>query len=180
MCTSTSFLVDHSKSYTIAIFGSLLEYFARFAYSPIPPSEMTPLRLFGLVSSLSFLALRGYAMCHCSSNFNHIIQTSSDNANPKQELVTTGPYTFMRHPAYTGWFYYTVSTQILLGNPFCFLGYACVSWKFFKERIPYEEGTLIERFEEYEEYKKRTFVLIPFIDGTTIGELQGTSGVKKD
>jgi protein-S-isoprenylcysteine O-methyltransferase Ste14 len=43
------------------------------------------------------------------------------------------------------------------------IGYTYVSWKFFKERIPYEEKTLMERFKEYKKYKAESYVGIPFI-----------------
>ena len=169
VCTSTSFLVDHSVSYSAAFFFSLFEYGLRFLFSSTSPASMTPLRFLGLVSSLSFLSLRSYAMSHCGNNFNHIIQSTSNNANPSQKLVTTGPYKYLRHPAYTAWFYYTLSTQVLLGNRLCLVAYAVASWKFFKERIPYEEGTLRERFEGYDEYRARTWVLIPGIEGGKSG-----------
>ena len=123
VCTSTSFLIDHSTSYTAALAASLLEYVLRLLYASIvggggttsSPTTMTSLRLIGLASSLSFLSLRSYAMCHCGSNFNHVIQSTDTNANPRQVLVTTGPYKYLRHPAYTAWFYYTLSTQVRRG-----------------------------------------------------------------
>lgn len=53
--------------------------------------------------------------------------------------------------------------QCILGNKLCIIVYTWVSWKFFKERIPYEERTLMERFKEYKEYKTKSWVGIPFI-----------------
>ena len=70
---------------------------------------------------------------------------------------------FFRHPAYTGWFYFSIGTQVLLNNPLCTLAYAAASWYFFYMRIPYEERTLLHFFPEYREYRERTHVLIPFI-----------------
>jgi protein-S-isoprenylcysteine O-methyltransferase len=63
-----------------------------------------------------------------------------------------------------GWFWYTVGTQIILGNPICTIGFAFASYKFFAERIEDEEEKLIEFFgQKYEQYRKRTIVGIPAI-----------------
>jgi len=42
--------------------------------------------------------------------------------------------------------------------------YFYANWKFFSERIPYEETQLVKIFgEEYEEYRRNTAIGIPFI-----------------
>ena len=80
------------------------------------------------------------------------------------ELVTTGIYRYLRHPSYTGWFWWSVGTQLVLGNPLCFVAYACASYSFFADRIPFEEETLRDFYpREYPAYAARTFVLIPFL-----------------
>ena len=66
------------------------------------------------------------------------VQAHSDG----HELVTTGIYKHLRHPAYFGWFWWSVSTQVLLGNPLCTCAYAYASWKFFESRIYHEERYL--------------------------------------
>lgn len=40
-----------------------------------------------------------------------------------------------RHPSYAGWFWWSVGTQVLLGNPVCTIAYAAVSFLFFRNRI---------------------------------------------
>lgn len=42
----------------------------------------------------------------------------------------------LRHPSYTGWFYWSFATQLLLANPLCTLAYALAAWSFFRHRIP--------------------------------------------
>ena len=42
-----------------------------------------------------------------------------------------------RHPAYAGFFWYSVGTQVLLANPVALLGYIAALYKFFVERIAY-------------------------------------------
>eukprot|EP00981_Chlorochromonas_danica_P004633 scaffold919_cov153-Ochromonas_danica.AAC.16 len=71
---------------------------------------------------------------------------------------------FVRHPSYAGWFFWCIGTQVLLCNPLCTIGFVVVSWRFFKERITYEEATLLEFFgESYRQYSQRTVSGIPFI-----------------
>ena len=49
----------------------------------------------------------------------------------------------MRHPGYAGWYLWAVGSQILLLNPLCVVAFYIVAYRFFKERIYFEEGTLI-------------------------------------
>jgi len=70
---------------------------------------------------------------------------------------------YLRHPSYFGWFYWALGTQVLLGNPICFVIYAVVTWKFFSVRIAYEEATLYHFFPEYSDYVARTAIGIPCI-----------------
>lgn len=73
-------------------------------------------------------------------------------------------YSYLRHPSYFGWFYWSVGTQLILCNPLCIIAYAIVSWKFFDGRIPFEENTLVKFYgNEYREYARKTPIGIPFI-----------------
>jgi protein-S-isoprenylcysteine O-methyltransferase len=78
--------------------------------------------------------------------------------------VKGGIYSILRHPAYFGWFWWSIGSQVLLGNPICLVLYSLASWSFFANRIPYEELTLSKFFgDEYTRYARRTFIGIPFI-----------------
>ncbi len=44
------------------------------------------------------------------------------------------PHSVLRHPSYFGWFYWSVGTQILLGNPVCSVLYTYAAWSFFHKR----------------------------------------------
>ena len=80
--------------------------------------------------------------------------------------MTHGVYSHFRHPAYTGWFYWCIGTQILLANPICLVAYTIVTFRFFLERIPHEER-LLEHFfgDEYRMYRERSWLGIPCMDG---------------
>lgn len=44
---------------------------------------------------------------------------------------------YFRHPSYFGFFIWSIGTQVLLINPVCTVGYTVVTWRFFRDRIPY-------------------------------------------
>jgi protein-S-isoprenylcysteine O-methyltransferase len=76
--------------------------------------------------------VRSIAMAQAGTNFNHTVQSKKNDGH---ELVTTGLYTYFRHPSYFGFFWWGVGTQVMLGNTVCFLGYVGVLWYFFNRRI---------------------------------------------
>ena len=88
---------------------------------------------------------RKAAMWTARSNFSHIIVTEQEG---NHQLVTSGVYSFCRHPSYLGWFCWSVGTQLLLCNPFCFVAYTAASISFFRDRVPFEEKMLINIFHE--------------------------------
>ena len=62
------------------------------------------------------------------SNFTHLVRYRK---HAKHELVTHGVYSFLRHPSYTGYFYFAVAGQIFLGNWISAIGFFIVLSKFF-------------------------------------------------
>lgn len=78
--------------------------------------------------------LRACGEIQLGHNFNHTIETTK---TLNHQLVTSGLYSIFRHPAYTGWFYFSIGTQVLLMNPLCTVAYAGAAWYFFYCRIPY-------------------------------------------
>ncbi|KAF5095016.1 hypothetical protein D0Z00_003305 [Geotrichum galactomycetum] len=162
---SSSFLLRNGISYTIAHSISLLEYLVgTFIFSRIYSQFIvfswltTPL---GLLLVVAGQLVRSLAMIQASSNFSHIVATRRAE---KHQLVTHGVYSLSRHPSYAGFFYWALGTQILLRNPFSFVLFAALLWRFFKERIDDEEQYLLVFFgNEYKKYREATPTLIPFI-----------------
>jgi protein-S-isoprenylcysteine O-methyltransferase Ste14 len=117
--------------------------------------------LLGLIMVIGGQYFRSLAMWQCGESFNHII------AHTKPEhhrLQTEGLYRYLRHPSYFGWFYWSIGMQLVLGNFWCFCAYFYVSWKFFHDRIPYEEHFLWQFYgRDYQEYVQRSYIGIPFI-----------------
>jgi protein-S-isoprenylcysteine O-methyltransferase Ste14 len=77
------------------------------------------------------------------------------------ELVTSGPYRWVRHPLYSVGTAFFVSLSLVAAN--WFVGLASLSaLSMLLVRLPKEEAKLIERFgDEYREYMRRTGRLFP-------------------
>ncbi|KAL2917427.1 farnesyl cysteine-carboxyl methyltransferase [Polyrhizophydium stewartii] len=155
-----SFLLNHSPEYHMAIAGGLAEFFVEWFFFPAM-KHFTWITYVGLVVVIVSQYLRSAAMITAGSNFSHII---ADYKEDGHELVTTGIYGVFRHPSYTGFFYWTLALQVVLANPLCFCAFAVVLFRFFSERIEYEEETLQQFFgDKYRVYKMTSHTFIPGI-----------------
>lgn len=164
---ASSFIVNHSKSYTIAMMVSGSEFFLRFLFYPSMCSKFMSILGLLVVSVAQFT--RSLGMVTCGESFNHMIQKSKKN---NHLLVTSGIYKYLRHPSYFGFFYWSVGTQIVLGNWISTFLFGAASWMFFNRRIPFEEQTLLKMFpDEYPQYFKTTYIGIPFIRTTGIVQI---------
>jgi protein-S-isoprenylcysteine O-methyltransferase len=104
---------------------------------------------------------RSLAMIQAADNFAHQIST---NKAPEHKLVTQGVYSLSRHPSYFGFFYWSIGTQVLLGNPISAVLFTFILWRFFHRRIQREEVYLVKFFgKDYEDYRKKVSVGIPLL-----------------
>lgn len=157
--TADSFLVNHSATYTAAAFFSWTEFAIRFGLFPHMNTSM--LSLLGVLVVAVSQTIRSLAMITCAESFNHLIQRSKKE---NHVLITHGIYNYFRHPSYVGFFYWSVGTQLVLGNYVSASLYALASCMFFRRRIPYEEESLLHLFpNQYPGYAKRTWMGIPFV-----------------
>jgi protein-S-isoprenylcysteine O-methyltransferase Ste14 len=87
-------------------------------------------------------------------------RSMSNKENP--ELVTTGPYTLVRHPIYGGMLLAILGSAI--GQSVFWLLPLIVYGPYFIRSARREENVLIERFpERYRAYMKQTKMLLPFV-----------------
>lgn len=78
------------------------------------------------------------------------------------ELVTTGPYAFVRHPIYTGILLAAVGTTLVKGLPSIVLLAAFFAYLVYAANV--EERSMMGQFpNEYPAYVHRTKMLIPFL-----------------
>lgn len=145
---SSYLLISNGMGYAAAHTAALLEVLLRhWLYSDYKPSwlsmpfhipsifpPMSPSVPVGIGLAMIMLGqlVRSAAMKKAKTNFNHVVQWTK---KADHVLVTDGVYAFSRHPAYFGFFWWGLGTQVLLGNRFCFVAYAVVLWKFFNHRI---------------------------------------------
>ena len=89
-------------------------------------------------------------------NITPTVETRKDH-----ELVTVGPYRWVRHPLYSVGTSFFVSLSLVAANWFMGLT-SLLALAMLMVRLPKEEEKLIERFgDEYREYMKRTGRLLP-------------------
>jgi len=78
------------------------------------------------------------------------------------KLIVFGPYRWVRHPMYTS--VLLVALAWVLGSP---LPYRILLWvgliMTLMVKLRYEEHLLMERFPEYDAYRRQTKRLIPFV-----------------
>jgi protein-S-isoprenylcysteine O-methyltransferase Ste14 len=78
------------------------------------------------------------------------------------ELVTTGPYAFVRHPIYSGILLAVVGTTLVKGFPSIVLLAAFFAYFVYAANV--EERNMMRQFpNEYPAYVNRTKMLIPFL-----------------
>lgn len=130
----SSFLLTNGSRYRQAHTIALLETCITSYFFPGWQARVNPpwTIALGLGMILVGQIVRSLAMVQAGTNFNHQVQSEK---NEGHELVTTGLYAYFRHPAYFGFFWWGLGTQVLLGNTVSFVGYAFVLWYFFSHRI---------------------------------------------
>jgi protein-S-isoprenylcysteine O-methyltransferase Ste14 len=78
------------------------------------------------------------------------------------ELVTTGPYRFVRHPIYSGILLAGVGTAVALS--WLWLAPVALAGAYFVYSATVEEAFLTEKFPDtYPAYKRSTKMLVPFV-----------------
>ena len=83
---------------------------------------------------------------------------------------TPGPYRFVRHPLYVGWFFAFWATPVMT---YAHLLFAIATAGYILIAIQLEERDLIGEFgESYEEYRRKVPMLIPFTRLSTRQKLQ--------
>lgn len=78
------------------------------------------------------------------------------------QLVTVGPYAYVRHPIYTGLILGTLGWAIFRASALGVL-LAVVLFLFFDLKSRQEERWLCEAYEGYAEYQKRVRKLVPLV-----------------
>ncbi|KAE8727378.1 putative protein-S-isoprenylcysteine O-methyltransferase [Hibiscus syriacus] len=149
-----------SKNYLLTMIFSFLEYGVEIVLFP-GLKEHWWMSNTGLALVVIGEIIRKSAIITAGRAFTHLIKVHHEEHH---RLVTHGVYRFVRHPGYSGFLIWSVGTQIMLCNPISTVAFATVVWKFFAERIPYEEYFLKWFFgSDYEEYGRQVHSGVPFV-----------------
>jgi protein-S-isoprenylcysteine O-methyltransferase len=147
-----AFLLNHSWEYLTSILGSIIEYWIESYVNRVNIwinvywnllIAKRSIQLLGIIGMVFGQFLRSWAMVYAGSNFSHMIKRVRDCDHV---LVTSGPYSWVRHPSYVGFIIWALSSQIMLLNPISLLVYYITLKRFFEDRIEMEEEYLAEFF----------------------------------
>lgn len=117
----------------------------------------TAMQLLGTILCGAGIAFAIWARAHLGRNWS-----GTPSMKEGHELVTSGPYRFVRHPIYTGIIAAILGSALVVGTVWFIVFF--VSIGNFIWRIPLEERYMTQLFpDQYPEYKKRTKALVPFV-----------------
>ena len=103
-----SFLLNHSFEYKLAAVGSWIEFLVEFYFFPALKTQFG-ISMAGLFMVIFGETLRKVAMMTAKSNFTHLVQFKKRESHV---LVTWGIYGWCRHPAYVGWFWWSIGKAV--------------------------------------------------------------------
>jgi protein-S-isoprenylcysteine O-methyltransferase Ste14 len=128
-------------------------FFRSLSWALIPGASQYAGLLFIVVG----LLMREWAIVKLGQFFSRTVQIKSEH-----QLITDGPYRWLRHPAYTGMIFIYLGIALAIGT---WLGAVITTGLMLAAilyRIRVEEQVLIEKFgDEYRDYMKRTWGLLP-------------------
>ncbi len=119
-----------------------------------------PVRIAAMGVAVAMIPCLAWMFRSIGTNITQTVALRKDH-----ELVTHGPYKWIRHPLYTFGSLNFIAHAVIAANWFIMM-WAALGFVMLMVRLPIEEAKLIERFgEEYIVYKKRTGALLPKVFG---------------
>lgn len=114
------------------------------------------LGVIGAILVVIGVAFAVWARVHLGRNWSPVPSIKEGH-----ELVTSGPYRFVRHPIYTGMILAMIGSALSLSVWFLVAVAFCI---LFIRRVRIEEKLMTKQFpDQYPSYKKRTWALFPYI-----------------
>ena len=113
----------------------------------------------GVAIMIFGVIFRQYVIAFLGKFFTATIQIKKDH-----ELVQTGPYRYIRHPSYLGILILSLGLGIAMANWISLLICIVLPAISLMRRIKFEENELEQHFgQQYQDYRKNTWRVIPFI-----------------
>jgi protein-S-isoprenylcysteine O-methyltransferase Ste14 len=130
-----------------------LPIFGFVNFAPISPA----VSLIGLGLMFAGMAVLVAGRLHLGGNWSQTV-----SAKQGHELVTSGPYRWVRHPMYAGGLLACIGSVLVAGGAFVFL--LILLGAIFIWRVVAEDKLLAAQFPRaFPAYKARTWALIPFV-----------------
>lgn len=142
----------------LALFGAVLVHVVRPDWMDWASFELPhPLRWLGLLLGVVAVLAVHWVLSTLGPNVTETVLTKE-----RHELVTEGPYRWIRHPLYTTGLALFLALGLMAGSWFVLLATAIALVLFRLLVIPREEQALLARFgERYQSYVQRTGRLVP-------------------
>jgi protein-S-isoprenylcysteine O-methyltransferase Ste14 len=126
-------------------------------YRQLWPSDIWSF-VIGAAVTVAGLLFAVWARQYLGRNWSHAVTIKQDH-----ELITTGPYTLVRHPIYTGILTGFLGTAIALSQVRGFLGLALMVVAFWAKLRTEEEWMRSQFGETYATYAHHTAALVPYL-----------------
>ena len=113
----------------------------------------------GIIMLYVGIALRDYSVWTLRKFFTVSVEIKTGH-----KIIKKGPYKYVRHPSYSGSILSLIGMQIGLRSPIGFFIVLALILLAYSYRIHVEEDAMADSFgTEYEDYKKATKRVIPFV-----------------
>ena len=149
-------MIKSWKDYLFVSIQFLL--FGLYAFDFLPKFEISPfLKYVGLIFSILGFSIAVLSVLQLNKNLTVFPTPKTDS-----ELITFGMYKFSRHPIYTGLILFTFGYAFFKASPFkVFIALVLLLLFYFKTN--YEEQKLLQKFSNYNDYKKKVNRFFPKI-----------------
>ncbi|OGK27574.1 hypothetical protein A3C28_06105 [Candidatus Roizmanbacteria bacterium RIFCSPHIGHO2_02_FULL_39_9] len=152
-------LLQRIKSFIVFLWEILIGI-QLLGMSILPFPNLFFIKLVGFLSIIAAFFISISARREIGSNWTHAAEYQ---IKKNHELVTTGIYSYIRHPIYTGFFLMIVGAELIVGSYLFFLFFVGLIFiHLFQARK--EEKILLEKFGmRYRIYMKKTKMFIPYL-----------------
>jgi protein-S-isoprenylcysteine O-methyltransferase Ste14 len=153
-----------TRGHLLQSFSLMLAIIVAFLFPRLPIFHFTNfapvnplLSSFGVVLCVVGMVVLVWGRQYLGKNWSQTVAVKIEH-----ELVTSGPYRYVRHPMYAGGLLACTGSAIVAGGAWIFL--FVILGALFLWRAGAEDKLMAQQFaNEYPAYKKRTKALIPFV-----------------